>query len=141
MIPGSRARDYLRERDPGFAWPKGGLTEGSLTWRLVFLLFAVVALGIVVVTLALPSTANSRDEAAHLGFGYPLSFVWVDEAALWHAQDYPQTYLFNPWEHPSSGGNGWRFIADWLLVTAALWTPIWLLRRALTSWRTSPSPG
>jgi hypothetical protein len=140
LIPGSRARDYLRERDPGFDWPKGGLTEGSRAWRLLFLLFAVVALGIVVVTLALPSTANSRDEAVHLGFGYPLSFVWVDETALWNPPGYPQTYLFNPWEDPSSHGNGWRFIADWLLVTAALWTPIWLLRRGLTSWRTSTSP-
>jgi hypothetical protein len=106
----------------------------------VYLLLAVVGLGIVVATLALPSTANSRDEAAHLGFGYPLSFVWVDESALWNPPGYPQTYLLNPWEDPSHG-NGWRFIADWLLVTAALWFPIWLLRRALTSWRTSPSPG
>ena len=140
MIPGSRAREFLRERDPGFDWPKGGLTEGSRAWRLVYSLLAVLALGIVVATLALPSAARSRDEAAHLGFGYPLSFVWVDETALWNPPGYPQTYLFNPWEDPSQG-NGWRFIADWLLVTAALWTPIWLLRRALTRRRTSSTPG
>ena len=140
MIPGARARQFLRERDPGFDWPKGGLTEGSRAWRIVYLLLAVVALGIVVVTLAFPSAAHTRDEGAHLGFGYPLSFVWVDET-VWNASDYPQSFFFNPWEQPTVGKSGWRFIVDWLLVTAALWTPVWLLRRALTSSRTLPSQG
>ena len=79
MIPGARAREFLRERDPGFDWLKGGLTEGSRAWRIVYVLLAVIALGIVVATLAIPRTASSRADAGHLSFGYPISFVQVDE--------------------------------------------------------------
>ena len=80
-----------------------------------------------------------RGRGPGFGFGYPISFVRVDETARWNPPRYPQTYLFNRWEDPSSRGSGWRFIADWLLVTAALWTPIWFLHRALTSSRTLPT--
>ena len=138
MIPGARAREFLRERDPGFDWLKGGLTEGSRAWRIVYLLLAVIALGIVVATLAIPRTASSRADAGHLSFGYPISFVQVDER-VWNPPGYPQTYRFDPWEDIAQW-NGWLFV-DWALVTGVLWSALWLLRRGATNSRRSPNPG
>ena len=110
-------------------------------WLIAYQLLAVLAFGVTFATLVLPSTAHTSAEGAHLGFGYPISFVWADKTVL-NASDYPQTYLFNPWSEPQVVEvSGWRFAADWFLVTAAFWAPLWFLRRALTSSRTSPIPG
>ena len=129
MIPGGRARKYLHERDPGFAWPKGGLTEGSRLWLFIYQAASVVALLLVIATLLVPRTASSRSEARSLGFGYPLAFVTVDETD-WNPPGYPQTYLFDPWEDVASLHGG-RFLADWIFWTAALWIPLWVLRRQM----------
>ena len=108
---------------------------------IVYLLLAVVALGVSVATLGLPSTAETRAEGAHLGFGYPVSFVWADQTR-WNASDYPETYSFDPWE---TGGDfsGLRFVADWLIWTVLLWASLWFLRRAFTARKLllSPSDG
>lgn len=97
-----------------------------------------MALALVPATLATPRTAQSRADAAHLGFGYPISFVTVDER-VWNPPAYPQTYRFDPW-HDVARWNGWLFV-DWVLVTGVVWIAVWLLRRRITSSRTSPSPG
>jgi hypothetical protein len=138
LIPGRRARELLRERDPGFTWPDGGLTEGSRRWLIAYQLVAVLALAIVIATLAVPRAAHSRAGATHLGFGYPISFVKVDET-VWNPPGYPETYRFDPWEDIARW-NG-RLFVDWALVTGVLWIPIWLLRRRSTSSQTSPNPG
>jgi hypothetical protein len=137
VIPGDRARDYLRDRDPRFVWPGGGLTEGSRRWLIAYQLLAVVALGLVVTTLAIPDTAHDRTDAANVGFGYPIHFVSADET-IWNPPSYPETYRFNPWEEVFHA-NGRLFAADWLLVTGVLWLPLWL--RRVTTRRMSPSPG
>lgn len=139
MIPGGRARAFLRKRDPGFAWPPSGLTGGSRRWLLVYQAAGVVALVILVATLALPRTTSSRAHAESLGFGYPVAFVTVDET-VWDPPGYPQTYRFDPWDDISQV-HGVRFVFDWFFWTAALWIPIWLIRRRVTTRRTSPSPG
>ena len=66
-----------------------------------------------------------------------MSFASVDES-VWNPPSYPQTYRFDPWDDLVRW-NGWVFV-DWLLVTGALWVPVWLLRRSVTSSRRSPSP-
>jgi hypothetical protein len=139
MIPGGRAREFLRKRDPGFDWPTDGLTAGSRGWLFVYQAAGVVALILVVATLAVPQTVSSRKEAKSLGFGYPLAFVTVDET-VWNPPGYPQTYRFDPWEDISDE-HGLRFALDWFAWTAVLWVPIWLVHRRVTRRRTSPSPG
>lgn len=63
----------------------------------------------------------------------------VDET-VWDPPGYPQTYRFDPWDDISQV-HGVRFVFDWFFWTAALWIPIWLIRRRVTTRRTSPSPG
>jgi hypothetical protein len=106
---------------------------------IAYQLLAVAALGLVVATLAIPRPAHGRTDAAHVGFGYPIHFVSVDET-VWNPPGYPQTYRFDPWDDIFRS-KGWLFAADWLLVTGALWVPLWLLRRRVTRRQTSPSLG
>jgi hypothetical protein len=127
VIPGQKAREYLRAEDPGVTWPRGGLTAGSLRWLVVYQALAAVALVIVVATLLVPQVAHSRSEARTLGFGYPLAFVSAD-LSTYTPPSYPQTYRFNPWETVAHV-RPVQFVADWLLVIFALWTPAWLIRR------------
>ncbi len=127
MIPGQKAREYLRAADPGVKWPREGLTAGSLRWLLVYQALTAVALVIVVATLAVPQTAHSRSEARNLGFGYPLAYISAD-LTTFTPPGYPQTYRFNPWENVANV-RALQFVADWLLVIFALWTPVWLIRR------------
>jgi hypothetical protein len=126
VIPGQKAREYLRAADPGVTWSRGGLTAGLPRWLLVYQALTAVALVIVVATLAVPQTAHSRSEARNLGFGYPLAYVSADLATT--PPSYPQTYRFNPWENVAHV-RAPQFVADWLLVIFALWTPVWLIRR------------
>jgi hypothetical protein len=139
VIPGERAREFLHERDPGFDWPRGGLTEGSRRWLIAYQLLAMLALGLVAATLAVPRVAHDRADAAHVGFGFALHFVSVDET-VWNPPSYPQTYRFDPWEDIFHV-NGWLFAMDWLLVTGVLWLGLWLLRRRVTARRPSPTAG
>jgi hypothetical protein len=110
-------------------------------WLIAYTLLAVLAFGLTVATLGLPSTAHTSAEGAHLGFGYPISFVWAEKTVL-SASAYPQTYRFNPWSEPQAVEvSGRRLVADWFLVTAVFWAALWFLRRSFTSSRTLPSPG
>jgi hypothetical protein len=139
VIPGGRAREFLRQHDPGFNWPERGLTEGSRGWLILYQGAGIVALILVVATLAVPRTTPSRVEAKSLGFGYPLAFVSVDET-VWNPPSYPQTYRFDPWDDIADV-HGLPFVLDWIFWTAVLWIPIWLVRRRVTRRRKSPSPG
>jgi hypothetical protein len=62
VIPGARARDYLREMDPGVE------QRPRRTTKLVSLALFSCALVIVVSTLFVPERAGSPAEAEHLGF-------------------------------------------------------------------------
>lgn len=130
MIPGRKARAYLRDRDPGVMYAASGLTGGSLRWLIAYQLLGAVALVLLVATLAVPRTAHSRDEARALGFGYPLSFVHADLGS-YTPPSYPQEYRYDPWENVAHV-QGVPFVLDWALFTFALWIPLWLLRRRMT---------
>jgi hypothetical protein len=134
VIPGARAREFLRRCDPGFEWPEKGLTGGSRRWLLVYRAAAVIALVLVVATLTVPRTTSSRADAKSLGFGLPLSFVTVDET-VWNPPSYPQTYYFNPLEDIAHA-HGLPFVLDWFFWTAVLWIPLWLVRLLVTRRRT-----
>lgn len=92
-----------------------------------------VAFVAVLATLAIPRTAGTRSEASRLGFGYPVSFVSVDET-VWNPPNYPQTYRYDPWEDIADV-RGEILVLDWLLVAGALFAGYWLLTRRRTSSR------
>ena len=129
MIPGRRARAYLRWMDPGIANPL------PRSMRLAYSGLAWVALVVVVGSLAVVQHADSRSEAAKLGFGYPLHYVVVDRSWQWGAdggEQGPFSARFDPWEDSFQMGLG-SFLFDWGVLTAALCAPVILYRRRKTS--------
>jgi hypothetical protein len=119
VILGRRARSYLRELDPAVEIPSARARLGP------FVLFGA-ALVMVLATLAIPVRADSRAEARHLRFGYPLHFVEGDVSQFWSGR--PYTSPFNPWEdmgHVLAAA----FLLDWAIVTVALAAPFLLVRR------------
>ena len=128
MIPGQKARAYLRSVDPGLARPTSRATRTAISGP------ASLALILVLASLLLVRHADSRAEAAELGFGYPVHYVLVDRSWQRGADPGPQgpfSARFNPWEDPFDL-RLWAFVLSWGIVTAVLWTPLWLARRRWT---------
>jgi len=125
VIPGAKARAYLRSVDPGVAHPMASPV------RLVYVGLIWLALAAVVCSLAVSQHAGSRSEAARLGFGYPLHYVVVDRSWQWGAdggEQGPFTARFDPWEDPLQFGLG-SFLLDWAALAAAFCVPLALYRR------------
>jgi len=85
-----------------------------------------------VASLGIDQTANSRDAAKHLGFGYPVHFAFSDFTTYYSPPSYPQTFRLNPWEIPVEG-NPLAFLVSWVLVYGALLAG-WLLLRKTLMW-------
>jgi len=125
VIPGGRAREYLRSVDPGIPRPLTGQV------RLVHVGLIWLALVLAVASLAVTQHAGSRAEAADLGFGYPLHYVGVDRSWQWGAAGGipgPFSARFDPWEDSFQFGLG-SFLFDWAVLAAALCAPVILYRR------------
>lgn len=125
MIPGARARAYLRSVDPGIPRPL------ARPVRLAYVGLIWLALVLVVGSLAVTQHAGSRPEAADLGFGYPLHYVVVDRSWQWGANggvQGPFSARFAPWEDSFQFGLG-SFLLDWAVLAAALCAPVILYHR------------
>jgi hypothetical protein len=125
VIPGQRARTFLKEVDPGV--PRtldrvGGFAYVALIW---------VALILVVASLGFLQHADTREEAGHLGFGYPIHYVDADIGWVWGAGNSggPFDARLNPWEQNVDVRVGY-FLLDWMLVAGLLVGAYWLGRRA-----------
>lgn len=124
MIPGRKAAAYLEDitaRDDDeempFPWAYAGL--------------AFLALLVLIGSLAITQRVDTRAEAAHVGYGYPLHFVQTNNSSFWGAPGGPQgpfTASLNPMEDQAHLQLG-HLVLDWGVVTLLLWTPLWLYRR------------
>jgi len=85
-----------------------------------------------VASLGINQTANSRDAAKHLGFGYPVHFVFSDFTTYDSPSSYPETFRLSPWEIPVEG-NPLAFVVSWLLVYSVLLAG-WLFLRKTLMW-------
>jgi hypothetical protein len=92
----------------------------------------LISFGLVFASLGIDQTANSRSDARHLGFGYPVHFAFSDFTAIYSPPSYPQVFKLNPWEIPVRG-SPLAFVVSWLLVYGALLAS-WLLTRIGLEW-------
>jgi hypothetical protein len=97
-------------------------------------LFALVALALVVASLGIDQVASSASAARHVGFGYPVHFAASDFTTVSTPPAYPQTYRINPWEVPVEA-NFAAFMVSWILVYLALHGAALLLRSAARAFR------
>jgi hypothetical protein len=97
------------------------------------LTLGLLSLCLVVASLGIEQTANSRNQAGDLGFGYPLHFAFSDFTD-YYTPGYPQTFSLNPWEVPAEA-NPLTFLISWLLVYGVLFACWVVLRSALLSVR------
>ena len=118
-IPGSHARGLVqvkRRRRAAVSW-----AYTALIW-LAFL--AVWA------TAAIPERVESEAEAARIGFGYPVDFLYVDNWRLGAVGGTGQLTVArpNPWEddiHIRAD----RFLLDWAMFGLLLSAPLAITRR------------
>jgi hypothetical protein len=136
VIPGRRARAFLKEVDPGAPRTLARVD------RFAYVALIWVAVMLVVGSLGLLQHADTREEAGHLGFGYPFHYAAVDVRWMWGAppgEQGPFDVRLNPWEQNVDLRLGY-FLLDWMLVAGAL-VGVYRLGRRVTRPRTSPSPG
>src|SRR4051812_31990015 len=94
-------------------------------WRTLLLGFSSLAL--TVATLGIDQTAQSKGEAQHLCFGYPVHFAFSDFSIHYTPPPGAQTYRLNPWEVPVQS-NPLAFLISWAVVYGVL-LATWLVAR------------
>jgi hypothetical protein len=126
VIPGERARDYLRSVDPEIPAPP------SSRARLAATAISSISLLLVGLTLLAPRHVEAGARASHLAFGHPFRYVVVDNSLHWGAdgRQGPFTARFNPTEDVFEFRAGY-FLLDWALVAAVLVAPVLVLSRLL----------
>jgi hypothetical protein len=102
------------------------------------LLLGLASFGLTVASLGIDQTAQSEREAQHLGFGYPLHFVFSDFSIYYTPPPGAQSYSLNPWEVPVQG-NPLAFLISWVLVYGVL-LGSWLLACNASGQRSGMSP-
>ena len=126
MIPGERARDYLRSVDPEI--PASPSSRARLADTVTF----SASLLLVGLTLLTPRHVEAAARARHLSFGHPFRYVVVDNSLHWGAdgRQGPFTARFNPTEDVFEFRAGY-FLLDWALFAAVLAAPVLVLSRRL----------
>jgi hypothetical protein len=94
------------------------------------LLLGIGSFVLAVASLGIDQTPQSRGEAKHLGFGYPVHFAFSDFTTYYTPSSHPQTFRLNPWEIPVQG-NPLAFLVSWVLVYGALLAGWLYLRKTL----------
>jgi hypothetical protein len=116
----------------GYVEPMSKLTRLPLT-RLPLVrtvVLGIVSLALLLASLDIDQVADSSSAARHLGFGYPVHFVYANFMNSYANAGYPQTFNLNPWEVPVDLKPG-AFLISWLLTYGVLFAASLLIGRGL----------
>lgn len=107
----------------GVAASKYARSDRKIDAHLAAIALCGPALALLIASLAVPQTAETRAELDQLAFGYPLHFAYSETSFT--PPTLPQTYGFNPWEQPTFV-DPLPFFASFALVYVALAILLWL---------------